>query len=192
MSSRECVARLLRRLTVPIALASALGIAPACSLSLDGPRPQRLLSERPVCDTSKGLVAVDGIVGSVLGIGAIGVANDSSGAALVLALLGTAYLASAVHGNGVVDECHEASGSWERDYVDRRPMLPPDERVVAAPPMRMRRPPVVSPQPAVASPPPAAPVRTAPPSVEEQRAPVAQPARTNDAGAWSSFWEETP
>ncbi|HEY4178914.1 MAG TPA: hypothetical protein VGM90_18835 [Kofleriaceae bacterium] len=203
------MARFVRRLTAPIALASALGIAPACALTLDGPRPERLISERPVCDTSKGLVGADGVVGGLLGISAIGVADSSTGAAIVMGLVATAFVASAVHGNGVVDECNDASSAWNHDYASGR-LNVPDQRVAnGALRMRQRppvegppvmRPPVVRQQPPIMVAPPPAPVTVEPPPEPEQSSPPPQvvkqpvqvPAKAKDTGEWSSFWEETP
>jgi hypothetical protein len=149
-----------------------------------------LASERPVCDHTKGLVAVDGVFGALFGTAALAVADDSSGAALVLGIVAASYVGSAIHGNGVVDECNEASGAWEQDYARARPSLPPDEDVASAPPARMRmRPPVAPLSVPAATPAAVAEQPTPPPPVA---APTPPPPKQRDANAWSSFWEETP
>jgi hypothetical protein len=85
-----------------------LSLASACSLGITGPSPDRPRREVPKCDSGKGLVALDGLVGTSLafaGIAVMGGGDTGPGAALALA--GGAFLLSAVHGNGNANACRE-------------------------------------------------------------------------------------
>lgn len=134
----------------------------------DADRPH---DKAPVCDTGKGPVALDGTMAGVMGITTLGLLGSSSsgaqGAAIVPAIIGAIYLASAVHGNGVANECRRAMDEF-----------------AAAPPVEPERPRVVHRKPKPLPAPPA--VAVAPPPV-----PVPKPASAAEQ-PWSEFWKELP
>jgi hypothetical protein len=142
-----------------------------CSLTLSGPDPNRPRNNRPACDTSKALVALDGALAATAGLIAIGLASNGDGdAAVAPALIGSAFLLSAVHGNNTVDACHREMDSYASSMVPlpevaQQPVVQPAAMPVMPPP-----PPVTPPHVQPASPPP--------------------PAAPNDR--WSAFWREVP
>ena len=161
-----------------------------CSLALTGPKPDRRLSERPDCDTGKGNVVLDGLFGTGFGVGTLAaVADGSTSAGVVLGLFGAAFIASAVRGNTVVDECREAFASF--DGLDRAPMR--EDRVARRPRVEpAAEAPKVVPPPVAVAPPPAEerpPAVTAP--VPPRVAPSAPPA-PKSAIEWQEFWKEVP
>jgi len=168
-----------------------------CSLALSGPKPDRRLSERPDCDTGKGNVVIDGLVGSGLAIGTlVAAANDSSQAGIVLGLLSAVYIGSAVRGNTVVNECRAAFDSFDAEY--QAPMR--EDRVATRPPVETpAAPPKVVLPPVAVAPPSAedgeAPRATTPvtPEVAPSRPPTppTPPAR-KPAIDWQEFWREVP
>src|SRR6185312_12108146 len=114
-----------------------------CSLALTGPSPDRPRNKPPQCDTSKGLVFADALIAGTLGIVAASVGGNNGGEA-VLPLIGAGvFVASAVHGNNVVNACNRELGNYNAEQLAAdSPPLPDD------PP----RPPVVAMQPAVSLP----------------------------------------
>jgi hypothetical protein len=103
-----------------------------CSLTLSGPDPDRPRNKAPTCDTRKGAVVGDGVLGTTLALTGIGIAtNDGGDSAVVPLLLGAAFLASAVHGNGVVDDCRvevaafdaQHGGDVEMSALDRQELI---------------------------------------------------------------------
>jgi hypothetical protein len=157
-----------------------------CSLALTGPKPDRRPSERPDCDTGKGNVVLDGLFGTGFAVGTLAAAADgSTDAGVVLGLLGAAFIASAVRGNTVVDECREAFASY--DGLQQAPM--PEDRVATRP--RIARPVVVAPPPAEeeATVPtaPVAPTVAPPPPPPPPTPPARKP-----ASEWQEFWKEVP
>jgi hypothetical protein len=83
------------------AVALALG---GCALTLSGPAADRPRDRVPRCDTSKGLVATDAILGSVLGVAALAMLGEGAGeGALLSGALGTGFILSAVSANGRVN-----------------------------------------------------------------------------------------
>jgi hypothetical protein len=113
-------------ITAAVAIA-ALG---GCALTISGPAKGRPRNERPVCDTGKGFVATDTILGAVMGVTALGVlgGNDPE-VALLPGVLGAAFILSAISGNGRANDCREAIAEYEGG-ADRRPL--PDEDDTAA------------------------------------------------------------
>lgn len=141
-----------------------------CSLTLSGPDPNRPRNNRPACDTSKALVALDGALAATTGLIAIGLAaNGDGGAAVAPALLGSAFLLSAVHGNNTVDACNREMDSYASS------MMPLPEAPVA------QQPPVVQPA--------AMPMMPPPRQVQPVQPPPPPPASSD---RWSAFWREVP
>jgi hypothetical protein len=142
-----------------------------CSLTLSGPDPNRPRNNRPACDTSKALVALDGALAATAGLIAIGLASsDEGGAAVAPALVGSAFLLSAVHGNSTVDACHR-----EMDSYASSPVPLPEPQVAQQPVVQPAAMPVMPPPPPVT-----------PPQVQ----PAPPPPPANDR--WSAFWREVP
>jgi hypothetical protein len=160
--------------------------ATGCSLALSGPDPQRPKNKAPECDTGKGLVTIDGLVAGTLGITAAALAGSSSSgtqsAALVPALFGAVFVASALRGNGVVNDCREAMADYTGD--EPRPPIDAPRPQLASIKVKKPTPPTV---PSPAAPPPPPPPASAPPPPP----PPAQPAAAS-ADAWSEFWKEVP
>ncbi len=100
-----------------------------CAFSLDGPDPKRPRNRVPRCDTSKGLVALDGVMGTAFGVTALAFAsNDEPAAALVPLGIGALYIAGAVSGNRSVDACRKAIAEYDLSYSsDERYALGDDE-----------------------------------------------------------------
>lgn len=91
-----------------------------CAFSLDGPSPNRPRNRVPVCDTSKGLVALDGVMASALGVATLSIAAQEPAAALIPLGLGALYLGGAVAGNRAVDKCRAAIADYEGNYSEER------------------------------------------------------------------------
>lgn len=170
-----------------IVLASGSLALSGCSLALSGPSPDRPRSKPPTCDTSKGLVFVDALLASTLSIVAVSVASNNGGEA-VLPLIGAGvFVASAIHGNNVVNECNREIGNYNSELAAAAPEPDAEPRQAFVPP----RPPVVAPpavamQPVVAPPPPPA-VQPPPPAEPPEQKP--EPAA---AAPWAAFWKEAP
>ena len=180
----------------------ALGAVAGCSFALSGPDPQRPKNAAPECDTGKGLVGLDGLIGATLGITGLALLNDNGGAAAVTGLLGLAFIGSAVRGNTAVNECRTALEAYhqvpyeppmrDEPRVARRPHVTPSE----PPPSEGPRDPYVTthapPLPTIAPPP--APGVVAPvtpparPAVPAKPAPAPPP----EADDWKDFWTEVP
>ncbi len=149
-----------------------------CSLTLSGPDPNRPRSKAPVCDTSKSLVALDGVLAATMGVIAVAAAgNSDGGAAVAPALFGALFVASAIHGNNVVNDCHREMDNYDQMMAARDAVPPP--RPMLAPPSAIE--PQVPPQP---EPPPAL------PQAQPQPAPQPPPAPSGDR--WQAFWREVP
>lgn len=182
-----------------------------CSLSLDGPKPNRPRGYEPKCDDSKGLVAADGLLATAVGIGALSAfGGDEPGAGAALGLTALAFSLSAVHGNNVVNECRAEQARYAQEVpLPAAPPVPFDDDE----PRIARAPRAVAPAPAVpaagtkpADPyidaPPArpttAPARPAAPPAPAATTPAPAPAATtpapadSDPAAWSDFWTEVP
>lgn len=91
-----------------------------CAFSLDGPSPNRPRDRVPVCDTSKGLVALDGVMAAALGVATLSIAAEEPAAALIPLGLGALYLGGAVSGNRTVDKCRAAIADYEGNYAGER------------------------------------------------------------------------
>ena len=188
-----------------------------CSLALSGPDANRRVSEPPECDTGKGLVGLDGVMGGTLAVTTLGLAANNEGtAALITGLFGAAFIGAAIHGNSEVNECRQAlaeySGrgggpSLDEPRVAAKPGPPP--RRTTQPPTVMRQPddpfsdqpPYQAPHanPAIPPPaPPAPPVATkpvAPPPVARPNTPTPPPAppiQAEEPSDWKDFWTEVP
>ena len=212
MLTRDCISPSAvgvdswRRLISVVALTSVAG----CSLALSGPGANRPKNRSPECDTGKGLVALDGVVGSVLGTGALVLLTENqSGAATVTALLAAAYLGAAFKGNTTVNECRNAFAAYNQPSLDAGPEEP---AVATTRPNRPSRPVAVEPAPAPlpseyvqprtpgvppTAPPPVAvapqpmPVKTPPPWKDPKPAPP-RPAAADAPADWRDFWTEVP
>lgn len=151
-----------------------------CSLTLSGPDPNRPRNKPPACDTSKALVAIDGVLAATMGIIAVAVAsNNDGGAAVAPALFGTAFVASAVHGNNTVNACQRDLESYDQAMAARDIEAPqrPEPPAAAQP----------SPQdePAPPEPPPQA-------QPAQQPSPPAQVPAQSSGDRWQAFWREVP
>jgi len=91
-----------------------------CAFSLDGPSPNRPRNRVPVCDTSKGLVALDGVMAAALGVLTLSVATEEPAAALIPLGLAALYVGGAVSGSRTVDKCREAIAGYEGSYQEER------------------------------------------------------------------------
>jgi hypothetical protein len=166
-----------------------------CSLSIQGPAPDRPRHLVPACDTGKGSVALDGIMATGLGIGAFA-ALDEDAEGTGLALLATAglFVASAIRGNGAANECRVAYGEYNAAYMRARRQESVGElpRPPAPRPIVKRPPAEVEPEvpPVVASPEPAPAYATPRPSTPPKPAPPPKPDPDDDD--WSAFWKEAP
>src|SRR5262245_10288316 len=104
--------------------AAALGLG-GCSLALSGPSPDRPRDRHPDCDTGKGLIVLDGIVGSSLGLGSlVALGDNASAVALLPAALGAVFLGSAIAANRRVNACRAAFAEYE-DGQRAAPLPPP-------------------------------------------------------------------
>lgn len=163
-----------------------------CSMALSGPSPDRPRNKPPQCDTSKGLVFVDGLIASTLGIVAASVASNNGSEAIIPLLGSGVFLVSALHGNSVVNECNRENANYNAELAAASdPEAAPRAPMVAVQP-RYEQPPVVQPPPVVRSAPPvmqpAPPVAQPPPPVPE---PKPQPAASSSE-PWAAFWKESP
>ena len=167
-----------------------------CSLALDGPDPNRPRNRPPDCDTNKGRVALDSVVGG--GFAAVGLASlnnqDNEAAGITLVISGLYFLA-AVHGNSTVNACRHAVAEY-----NGQPMLDVAARPAVAP--RVAAPPPSPPQPqAAAAPPPPepepepptpTPTPTPTPKSTPKSTPKATPKPAPADDPWADFWKELP
>lgn len=180
-----------------------MGSLGGCALTLTAPDRQRRLSETPKCDTGKGLVALDGLLGATLGVASLAALGEGEPeAAAITGLIGVAFIASAVRGNRVTNECRAAFDGYSPLVVDddgrERPRGRRPRADVAAQPDDPYRDtgggpavsgPAVSGTPAVATQPPVA----TPPTTTEPPAAPARPRPPSPADdPWSEFWTEVP
>ena len=161
-----------------------------CSLTISGPDPNRPRTKPPTCETSKALVAIDGVLAATLGIVAIAAASSNDGGAAVApALFGAAFAASAIHGNTTVNACHREMESYDA-AVAAREIVP-----AAAPPEEER--PQVQPQLALQPQPPQQPQPQLQPQLQPQPQPQLQPQpqpqpQPHTGDRWQAFWREVP
>lgn len=180
-----------------VAVAAALSLG-GCALALSGPDPKRRRTEVPRCDTGKGAVAIDGVWVGMLGLATLLALDDEEAEiGLVSGAFAAAFLASAIRGSNVVNECR---GAWT-DYqaaIASDVMRVGSRRTRDRFDTRRRRPvPAIAPdetdEPVDTTPPPTAtpPVKPAPPApTPAPPRPPADPVDSDDE--WSSFWREVP
>lgn len=170
-----------------------------CSMALSGPSPDRPRNKPPQCDTSKGLVFADALIASTLGIVAASVASSNGGEAILPLIGAGVFVASAVHGNNVVNACNREIGNYNSEVLAAAPDpdVAPSRHVVAAmPPAMSPPPPVVEAPPPVVQ--PAAPVvQSAPPQPQPRPQPQPQPEprqqpEPSSSEPWAAFWKESP
>ena len=167
-----------------------LATVSGCSLALTGPDPTRPSTTRPECDTGKGLVGLDGVVGGAFALGSLSaLGSDAPEAAALTALVAVAFIASAARGNGVVNRCREAFALYEGQgpVMADRPRITEDpyEPVPAQRPIKRPVQPIPV-QPVVQNPPTQPPVQNPPPR------PTQRPAAPAPDEDWSDFWTEVP
>ena len=174
-----------RRSIAVLALSSVAG----CALTLSGPPANRPRSERPQCDTSKGLVGLDAAFGSVFGTASlVAFSTDSTSAAVVTGLIAVAYIGSALRGNSTVNECREALVAYDNRNAREEPAVAttPPRGEPALPPEYAQ--PQSSVTPPVIAPPVVTPPVVAPPMKKGPR-----PAPPADGPTdWRDFWTEIP
>jgi hypothetical protein len=186
-----------------IAFALAIGEGGCAIIMQQPPRENRASGEVPVCSTSRGGVALDGLVAALLGAGAVAaLAGDEPGVALGVGAVGGIYAWSAVTGYRSAGACEEALTEYKMELAARRSPPPPAtagaERPLG-PPIEQAAAPVDEPE-APAEPPPAAedppPAAEDPPPAAEDPPPAAEtppPAAPSRASRdWSDFWVEVP
>lgn len=161
-------------------LSIVLALSAGCSFALGGPDAQRPKGRPPQCDTGKGLVVVDALFATGLGIAALSLAGSSNSSekdvALVPLIVGGLYAGAALRGNNVVNECRKAQDEFVADS-EPPPQMPPP-RVVA----KEARAPEVAPA--------AAPAPKPEPKPEPRPEPRPEP--KPEPGPWSEFWKELP
>lgn len=100
-----------RSLLAALVSSSLLG---GCAFSLSGPDPSRPRNRAPECDTSKGLVVLDGLMATAMGVATLALVNEPEpGIALLPLTLGAVYLGGAVKGNSAVNKCREATNEYQ-------------------------------------------------------------------------------
>lgn len=198
-----------------LALTSVTG----CSLALSGPDPRRPRNRTPQCDTGKGPVTLDAVMGSILATGTlVAISEDEGGAGLVTGLIAAAYLGAAFRGNSTVNDCRAAIAAYEappsdpdrerpsfaaqEDEPRRRPTVTPDPVYTQPRPAPTGPPTALPPPPA----PPSAPTSVAPPSTPRGDTPPtappgnptgakprqSPPAKAEEPTDWRAFWTEVP
>lgn len=129
----------------------------------------------PRCNPGKGAVAVDGVMATLSGVGAIAVAGDSAGGALSLGLLGAAYLGSAFYGSSSANRCRKAldeADDARRVVVTAEPEEEDEPAVKVAPVVKE-------------------PAKVAPPAPEPAPSTSTSTSTTDEGDdQWSDFWTE--
>lgn len=181
-----------------VALAVAIASTGCAVVMKQAPAADREPSDPPVCSTGRGGVALDTLIGVVLGVGAATALSEEEGsAAFVLAAGGTAFIASAVSGHRAANQCEEAVQSFQlhqeamraeaREGADPEPGGPPGVRFA-----RTARPP--APPPSSAPPPPPPAPAAAPPvpphGADPAPTPAPAPVVPEAEGDWRDFWIE--
>ena len=182
-------------------------------MAISGPQPDRPRNEVPQCDTGKGLVAADGLWGTLFGVASLAAfSNEEAGAGVALGAVTALFVASAARGNRAANECRDSFNEYNvaiRD-ADQRRLIADTQPAVRVRPKKKPKPvepppepvPQVEPEPApvVEEPPePApeystprpAPVKPAPPVAKPAPKPKPKPSPPSDDD-WSSFWKEVP
>lgn len=197
---------------------SILLVTSGCAFGISGPDPERPRTEVPKCDTGKGMVALDGLTGTLLGLGSLAAfGDDATGVGVLLAGASALYFAGAAHGNSAANSCQAAFEDYNiaihqqpQPEVAESPAprlavkKPPKKKPVAEPAVEPTPQEQLDPQPPPEPTPPqyttphAPPEPTAPPYTTPRpvpaKAPPAPPAAPKDPDAedWSSFWKELP
>ncbi len=153
-----------------------LGIAMSgCAFALSGPEgtPPHTY---PRCDNGKGRVVADALVAAGLGVTALATAGGNSSAAVVPALGAAVFVASAVRGNTIANDCRKAQESFIAQVTPLPAPQPdqPEERQAITSPVPLA--PVA--EPAVA------------PKPRQRPAPPPPPPPSDDP--WSAFWKVAP
>ena len=170
-----------------------------CSFTLAGPSAHRPRNQPPACDTSKGMVVVDSLIATSLGIAAIGEAtgsSDSSSSALIPVAIGAAFLGAAIYGYRLTSACDKANADYHLAQLENTEPMANAAGVVTAP--GVVAPAVVA--PAVVAPPVVAPAVVAPavvaPAVVAPATPVARPQPAPPPpmpdDRWPAFWRVIP
>ena len=171
-----------------------------CSLAITGPSPDRPRTKAPTCDTSKGLVALDGVLAATMSMVGLSIATGNDGSAAIAPLIVAGlFTASAIHGNNEVNACIREQTNYESEMAARAPLPDESERPTVA----AQGAPAIAMQPAVSLPsasgPPVpqqlAPPAPAPPQQQpqpraQQQPPAPRPEPADDA--WAAFWKEVP
>jgi len=167
-----------------------------CSLAITGPSPNRPRNKAPTCDTSKGLVALDGVLAATMSVVGLSVAAGNNGSEAIAPLIVAGiFTASAIHGNNEVNACLREQGNYESEMASRTPLPDESERPVVAAPGAAPGAPGFAMQPAVSLPSatgPMPPQQLQPPSPppQQQQAPAPRPEPADEA--WAAFWKEVP
>jgi hypothetical protein len=171
-----------------------------CSLAITGPSAERPRTKAPTCDTSKGLVALDGVLAATMTVVGLSVATSTDGSAAIAPLIVAGlFTASAIHGNNTVNACIREQTNYESEMASRTPLPDESERPMVA----AQGAPGIAMQPAVSLPSesgPPVPQQLAPPQPQsppppQQQPPAPRPAPAASApsdDAWAAFWKEVP
>lgn len=189
------------RALVACAVALAIGEGGCAMIMQQAPRANRAPGEAPVCSSGRGGVALDVIMTTLLGAGAlVALANDEPGAGLAVGAVGGAYAYSAMSGHRSATACEEAREEYELEIAARRPQRPPPRQVDAAPSATAAAAPVLARptgppvEEAAAAEPEGPPVEqpVAAPGPPAPGPPAAEPAPAAAPGPrdWSDFWIE--
>jgi len=201
------------RVAVVWLLALAIGQTGCAAIMQQAPKKNRAPREIPVCSTSQGGVALDGVLATLLGAGAlIALANDEPAAGLALGGVGGIYVWSAVSGHQSASACEEALQDYREEIAvagagtGRGPATPRAPRpsapveASAGPPARPAGPPIEAAAPAGDEEPPPdeeppiaaepAPTPTEKPAAKPADEPPPRPAPFGLRRDWSDFWVE--
>ena len=187
-----------------------------CALAVSGPSPDRPRNEVPQCDTGKGLVAADGLWGTLFGVSSLAAfSNEETGVGVALGGITALFIASAMRGNNAANDCRNAFNEYNVAIRDEQQRLLADRQPAVK--VRPKKPKPVAP-PVEPPPPQAEPVEQTPEPAPEpapeytsprppQIKPVAKPEKPEPAKPapkprskpqpptdddWSSFWKEVP
>jgi outer membrane biosynthesis protein TonB len=192
----------MTRWFVTLLLGGSLALS-GCSMALTGPSPERPRGKAPQCDTSKGLVFVDALLASTLGIVAVSVGSNNGGEAVIPLIGAGVFVASAIHGNNVVNECNRDLANYDSEMASLRPLPPDPDGEPKRPVVAMQPRPVVAmqppsqpqmqppSQPQMQPPPQQQPPPQPPPPAQQQPEPPPQ-AQPSSREPWAAFWKETP
>lgn len=174
-------------------LLAALLVFSGCAYALSGPEPGRPRNQVPECDTSKGLVVLDGAMATTMGVVTLSMVSGTEPAVALLPLaIGAIYLGGAVKGNAAVNRCRVAMDEYARYPGDRFVADDADDDRPRRSASRVENPTVQAAMPQ------APPSRPAPaPQAQPALQPPAQPAPARPQPAdgetdWSDFWREVP